>query len=230
MDEWMFSLPPPQLQHCLPVYLLLSRAHSQSSGGTQHHEPPSAPDHELSGPAPPGGTGALFPGTEGRTQEPLWQGEAAFTVRPKGTALSLSASQTRGGRLIRILIIRPTLVLVSGRRWRSGINTWVSARPQCSVVANVPPISTQNRHVRANAAPFTSCLAHCSSCCPALPCCRAATCLSSTRAAVRKTHVLLTTDALTDHGREDAQRGLELLNSSKQNVALSYVNVHTPLL
>lgn len=85
------------------------------------------------------------------------------------------------------------------------------------------PVPTQNRHVRANA--FTPRLARCSPSRPALLCCRAATCLSSTRAAVRKTHVLLTTDAVTDHGREDTQRGLEL-----QNVALSYMNVHKPLL
>lgn len=108
MDEWMFSLPPPQLQHCLPVYLLLSRAHSQSSGGTQHHEPPSAPDHKLSGPAPPGGAGALFPGTEGRTQEPLWQGEAAFTVCPREWLYLSRPGHARGGRLIRISITRPT--------------------------------------------------------------------------------------------------------------------------
>lgn len=76
--NWCVFFPlPPQLQHCLPVYLLLSRAHSQSSGGTQHHEPPPAAHHKLSGPAPPGCPGALFPRTEGCTQEPFWQGEAA---------------------------------------------------------------------------------------------------------------------------------------------------------
>lgn len=73
----VFFFPPPQLQHCLPMYLLFSRAHGQSSGGTQHHEPPPAPHHKLSGPAPPGCPGALFPWTEGCTQEPFWQGEAA---------------------------------------------------------------------------------------------------------------------------------------------------------
>lgn len=138
MDEWMFSLPPPQLQHCLPVYLLLSRAHSQSSGGTQHHEPTSAPDHKLSGPAPPGGAGALFPGTEGRTQEPLWQGEAAFTVHPREWLYLSRLWHARGGRLIRISIIRPTLVLVSDRHWYNWLDTLVSVRPQCSVVANIP--------------------------------------------------------------------------------------------
>lgn len=73
----VFFFPPPQLQHCLPVYLLLSRAHSQSSGGTQHHESPPAPHHKLSRPAPPGCPGALFPWSEGCTQEPFWQGETA---------------------------------------------------------------------------------------------------------------------------------------------------------
>lgn len=76
-----FSLslfPLSQLQHCLPVYLLLPRAHSQSSGGTQHHEPPPAPHHEVSGPAPSGCPWALFPWTEGCTQAPFWQGEAAL--------------------------------------------------------------------------------------------------------------------------------------------------------
>lgn len=79
---------PPQLQHCLPVYLLLSRAHGQSSGGTQNHEPPSAPHHKLSRPAPPGCPRTLFPWTEGCTQEPFWQGEAA--PKPSIQALSLS--------------------------------------------------------------------------------------------------------------------------------------------
>lgn len=74
---WMnVFFPPLQLQHCLPVYLLLPRAHSQSSGGTQHHESPPTPHHKLSGPAPPGGPGALFTWIEGCTQEPFWQGEA----------------------------------------------------------------------------------------------------------------------------------------------------------
>lgn len=63
--------PPPQLQHCLPVYLLLPRAHSQSSGGPQHREPPPAAHQHLSGPAPPGRPGALLLWTEGSTQEPF---------------------------------------------------------------------------------------------------------------------------------------------------------------
>lgn len=72
-----FFSSPLQLQHCLPVYLLLPRAHSQSSGGTQHHEPPPAPHHKLIGPAPPGCPWAFFPWTEGCTQEPFWQSKAA---------------------------------------------------------------------------------------------------------------------------------------------------------
>ena len=64
--------PPSQLQHCLPVHLLLSRAHSQSSGGTQHREPPPAPHHKLSRPAPSGCPGALLNWTKRCTQEPFW--------------------------------------------------------------------------------------------------------------------------------------------------------------
>lgn len=66
-----FSVPLPQLQHRLPVHLLFSGAHGQSSGGTQHHEPPSASHRQLSGPAAPGGTGTLFPRSEGHAQEPV---------------------------------------------------------------------------------------------------------------------------------------------------------------
>lgn len=80
MFFFLSLFPLSQLQHCLPVYLLLPRAHSQSSGGTQHHEPPPAPHHEVSGPAPSGCPWALFPWTEGCTQAPFWQGEAA--VKP----------------------------------------------------------------------------------------------------------------------------------------------------
>lgn len=75
--NWCVIFFSQQLQHCLPVYLLLSRAHSQSSGGTQYREPPPASHHKLSRPTPPGCPGALIPWTEGRTQEPFWQGEAA---------------------------------------------------------------------------------------------------------------------------------------------------------
>lgn len=72
-----FPFFAPQLQHCLPVHLLLSRAHGQSSRGPQHHEPPPAPHHKFSRPAPHGSTGALCAWTEGCTQEPFWQGETA---------------------------------------------------------------------------------------------------------------------------------------------------------
>lgn len=92
---WIWTdgfFPLPQLQHCLPVYLLLSRAHSQSSGGTQHREPPPAPHHKLSGPAPPGSPGALFNWTEGCTQEPFWQGEEAPTKSSVPSQLSLCSS------------------------------------------------------------------------------------------------------------------------------------------
>lgn len=70
----------PQLQHCLPVYLLLPRAHSQSSGGAQLHEPPPAAHHKLSGAAPAGSPGALVPRTEGSPEEPLRQGTALFRL------------------------------------------------------------------------------------------------------------------------------------------------------
>lgn len=70
----------PQLQHCLPVYLLLPRAHSQSSGGAQLHEPPPATHHKLSGAAPAGSPGALVPRTEGSPEEPLRQGTALFRL------------------------------------------------------------------------------------------------------------------------------------------------------
>lgn len=69
-------LPLLQLQHCLPVHLLLSGAHSQSPEGPGHHEPSPAA-HRLPGrPAPSGCPATLFCRAKGCSQEPFRQGEA----------------------------------------------------------------------------------------------------------------------------------------------------------
>lgn len=83
----LFSLS--QLQHRVPVYLLLTRAHSQSPGGAELREPPPASHHILSRPAAPGCPGALLLWTKGCSQEPVWQGEVFFTRPPTNPSTPL---------------------------------------------------------------------------------------------------------------------------------------------
>lgn len=101
------------------------------------------------------------------------------------------------------MISIPALVSVSDRYQRGGIDTSGSAPPQRSPLSSLPTFLQRTRHVRANAAPFTSRIPPPP---PPLPLLLRSAVVPSRdpaapRAAVRRGHVLRTTDAVTDHDR-----------------------------
>lgn len=110
------------------------------------------------------------------------------------------------GGSIQIPIPIPVLVLLVNRYWRGEIDTSLSAPPQR--LPTFPCFIKEQTFSCKHDFIYTWLL-------PLPPFC-AVTWLAGARAAVRETRALLTTDAMTDHGRETAEHSVELFYHSKQ--------------